>query len=501
MLSFLVKSGVKSVVLFCLLNLATLLSRAEALAQSAPQSSPEKGVVCIYFKRLNPSNPTEGVLMQLVNKSTTSGRFILRTSPDANKAVYVDIGRDVKPNERDVIERNLATRIGDMFSAKSEKSVKSVAQYKDLLKLILDSEQRVFQQIDLTKNFDIRDTVYVFDFDAATQNYSIFKNDGRPEALALYQFVDERWTGKKFYPDYKSRLSKHDFKDFLEPEILEAIFQTRKAPQEQAELNPAQKRTISDADQKATWALILSVISIIIGVFGLLTNAMQGKDKVDQLGRIEGKVKTLENRLNKPFYQTDVNAEEESRRGAQQLQSLVARVIALERAAGVKVTDGISGAVSFKNETAAALQKLIQQYREKWSEEPSLAGVYGQLTLCLDDFTVRLSELENGLLMKDFVIKYVMPHIDALDSLFQPEPDAPINTPEIVNEYLRALQKMLTITEIEVRAKISRFDNERHEKAGAILKTNLESGTITKVLRRGLIHGETVRKAQVIRAE
>ena len=105
------------------------------------------------------------------------------------------------------------------------------------------------------------------------------------------------------------------------------------------------------------------------------------------------------------------------------------------------------------------------------------------------------------MLTKDFVIKYVIPHIDSLDAIFQPEPDAPINTPESVNAYIRELQKLLSITEIEVRTKISRFDNERHEKAGAILKTNLEVGTITKVLRRGLIHGETVRKAQVIRAE
>lgn len=493
---------VKFAVLFCLLPFAATLPRAQAAWQAAAsQASQEKGVVCIYFKRLNPNNPAEGVLMQLVNNRTTSGKFTLRTSPDANKAVYVDIGREIKPNERDVIERNLAARIGDMFFAKGEKSLKTVQQYKNLFKLIIETD-RIFRQVDLTKDFDIKDTVYFFDFDAAAENYSSFKNDSRPEALALYQFVDERWTGKKFYPDYKSRVSKHDFKEFLEPEILEAIFQTRKVVQEPAQLSLAEKRLISDADQKASWALIISVISLIVGVFELLTNAMQGKDKGEQLARIEGKVKLLENRLNKPFYQTEVNAEEESRRSAQQLQSLIARVIALERAAGIKIADGTSGGtVSFKNATAIELQKLIQQYREKWSEDTSLTSVYGQLTLCLDDFAFHLSELENGLLIKDFVLKYAMQHIDTLDALFQPEPDAPINTPEIVNEYIRALQQILGITEIEVRTKISRFDNERHEKAGGILKTNLEPGTITKVLRRGLIHGRTVRKAQVIRAE
>jgi len=485
---------VKFIVLYCLTHFIPLIV---AVAQSAQS---EKGVVCIYYKRLTPADPSEGYLMQLINTRTTSGKFILRTSPDANKAVYVDIGREMKPNERDVIERNLATRIGDMFSAKGEKSLKTVAQYKDLLNLI-EKNDRVFQQIDLSKDFDIKDTVYLFNFDVATQNYSIFKNDGRPEALALYQFADERWTGKKFYPDYKARLSKHDFKEFLEPEILNAIFQNQKATPPPAELTPAQKRTISDADQKATWALIVSVISIIIGVFGLFTNAIQGKDRSEQLGRIEGKVKTLENRLNKPFYQTDRVSEEEGRRDAQQIQSLISRVIALERAVGITLNNGVGGTTTFKNETARDLQKLIELYRQKWSADPSLTSVYGQLSLCLDNFTFRLSELDNGLMMKDFVIKDVMLHIDSLDAIFQPEPDAPINTPESVNEYIRALQKMLDVSEIEVRTKVSRFDPERHEKAGAILKTNLEAGTITKVLRRGLIHGATVRKAQVIRAE
>lgn len=488
---------VKSIVLWSFAPLVMLLFRAEAVAQSSPS---EKGVTCIYFKRLNPSNPSDGLLMQLINKSTTSGKFVLRASPDANRAVYVDIGRDIKPNERDVIERNLATRIGDMFSAKGDKSLKTVSQYKDLFNLIIEND-RVFKTLDLTKNFDIKDTVYLFDFDAAAQNYSIFKNDGRPEALALYQFVDERWTGKKFYPDYKARVSKHDFKEFLEPDIVESIFQTRKPTPEYAEIAPAQKRTISDADQKATWAIILSVISIAVGIFGIFSSVSQGKDRGDQLSRLEGKVKSLENRLNKPFYQTNIGLEEEARKTNQQIQTLVSRIVALEKSAGIKAIDSPNGIQNFKNETAAKLQRLLQTYRAKWSESQDLSSVYGQLTLCLDDFAYRLLELESGTLLKDFVIKYAMPHIDALDAIFQPEPDAPINTPSLVNEYIAELQAALGISEIEVRAKVSRFDNERHEKAGAILKTNLEAGTITKVLRRGLIHGETVRKAQVIRAE
>ncbi len=491
--SFLVKF-----VVLCMLMFAEFLPCAKAAWQAVPQAAQEKGVVCIYFKRLNFNNPSEGFLMQIINKNTTSGKFILRTSPDPNKAVYVDIGREVKSNERDVIERNLAARIGDMFSAKGDKSLKTVAQYKELFKLISENE-RIFKQVDLSKNFDIRDTVYLFDFDAASQNYSVFKNDGRPEALALYQFVDERWTGQTFYADYKSRLLKHNFKEFLDPEILEAIFQTRQISREATGLTDAQKRIISDADQKATWALILSIIGIIVGIFGLLTNTLQGKDKDDQLRRVEGKMKLLESRLNKPFYQTDINSEET--RSTQQIQNIISRIVALERATGISTANHINKLLSFKNETAKKLQELIQLYRDKWSTDQSLSSVYGELTICLDDFAFHLSELENGTVVKDFVIKYAMPHIDALDALFRPEPDAPINTPESVNEYIRALQNILNITEIEIRTKISRFDNERHEKAGAILKTNLEPGTITKVLRRGLIHGETIRKAQVIRAE
>ncbi len=485
---------VKFIVLYCLTH---FIAPIVAVAQPAQS---EKGVVCIYYKRLNPSNPSEGYLMQLINISTTSGKFILRTSPDANKAVYVDIGREIKPNERDIVERNLATRIGDMFSAKGDKSLKTIAQYRDLLTLI-EKNDRVFRDVDLTKNFDIKDTVYLFDFDAAAQNYSIFKNDGRPEALALYHFTQERWIGGKFYADYKERVSKHNFKEFLEPNILNAIFQVPKSTPQNAELNDAQKKLLRDADQKATWAMILAVVSFIVGIFGIFVSASQGKDKGEQLTRLEGKVKVLENRLNKPFYQGVSNTEEENKFSTQQIQSIVNRLMALEKAIGTNTTQSFSIPTSFKNDTATKLLQLIQEYRQKWSANDSLSSVYASLSLCLDNFAFRLSELDGGMLTKDFVIKYVIPHIDALDLIFQSEPDAPISTPPSVNDYIASLQKVLNIAEIEVRPKVSRFDNERHEKAGAILKTNLETGTITKVLRRGLIHGETVRKAQVIRAE
>lgn len=490
MLSF----RVKFMVLYCLTHFIVPIVAVAQPAQS------EKGVVCIYYKRLNPSNPSEGFLMQIINKNTTSGKFILRTSPDVNKAVYVDIGREIKPNEREVIERNLAARIGDMFSAKGDKSLRTIAQYRDLLTLI-EKNDRVFRDVDLTKNFDIKDTVYLFDFDVAAQNYSIFKNDGRPEALALYHFTQERWIGGKFYADYKERVSKHDFKEFLEPSILNAIFQVPKPTPQNAELNDAQKKLLRDADQKATWAMLLAVVSFIVGIFGIFVSASQGKDKGEQLTRLEGKVKVLENRLNKPFYQGMINTEEENKFSTQQIQSIVNRLMALEKAIGTNATQSFSMPTSFKNDTATKLLQLIQEYRQKWSANDSLSSVYASLSLCLDNFAFLLSELEGGMLTKDFVIKYVIPHIDSLDLIFQSEPDAPISTPESVNDYIAALQKALNISEIEVRPKVSRFDNERHEKAGAILKTNLEVGTITKVLRRGLIHGETVRKAQVIRAE
>jgi len=490
---------VKFIVLFCLTNLAVLDAFIRAVAQPVPQ---EKGVVCIYYKRLNPNEPSEGFLMQLINKRTTSGKFILRTSSDPQKAVYVDIGREINPKERDIIERNLATRIGDMFTTKSEKSLKTVAQYRELLTLI-ESNERVFKQVDLAKNFDIKDTVYLFNFDAAAQNYnySIFKNDGRPEALALYHFTHERWIGRKFYADYKERVSKHDFKEFLEPSILNAIFQVPKSTPQNAELNDAQKKLLCDADQKATLAMLLAVVSFIVGIFGIFVSASQGKDKGEQLTRLEGKVKVLENRLNKPFYQGINNTEDENKFSTQQIQSIVNRLMALEKAIGTNATQSFSMPTSFKNDTATKLLQLIQEYRQKWSANDSLSSVYASLSLCLDNFAFLLSELEGGMLTKDFVIKYVIPHIDSLDLIFQSEPDAPISTPPSVNDYIVALQKALNITEIEVRPKVSRFDNERHEKAGAILRTNLETGTITKVLRRGLIHGETVRKAQVIRAE
>ncbi len=477
-----------------LLGLILLLQ--EAVAQPATQ---EKGVVCIYYKRLNPSDPSEGFLMQLINKRTSSGKFILRTSTDPSKTVYVDIGRDINPNEREVIERNLAARIGDMFTAKSDKSLRTIAQYKEFLTLI-ERNDRVFQQIDLTKNFDIKDTVYLFDFDAAALNYALFKNDSRPEALALYHFTRERWGDWKFYPDYKERISKYDFKEFLEPSIVRAIFQVPKSSPEKAELNDAQKKLLHDADQKATWAMLLAVVGLIVGIFGIFVGVSQGKDRDEQISRLEGKVKVLENRLNKPFYQSISSNSDENKVPSQYLQSVINRLIALEKIIGLNPAP-VNLPTEFKNNTANQLFQLIQDYRKRWSANTELASVYASLSLCLDDFAFRLSALDYGMSTKDFVIQHAIPHIDAIDSVFQSEPDAPINTPQSVNDYIVALQQVLNIKEIEVRPKVSRFDNERHEKAGAILKTNLEAGTITKVLRRGLIHGETIRKAQVIRAE
>ncbi|MCS6988341.1 MAG: hypothetical protein NZM06_02380 [Chloroherpetonaceae bacterium] len=469
-----------------------------ALAPIESASSQERGVVCVYFKRVNPANPADGFYVQLINRKTTSGKFVLRSNPDPQRAVYVDIGREMKPNERDVIERNLATRIGDMFVSKGEKAFKTIAQYRDLFNLLAASA-RVFQQVDLSKDYDVKDTVYLFDFDLAAQNYSIFKNEGRPESLALYRFAMERWVDGAFFPDYKARLSKHDFKGFLEPETVEMIFQTRKQALEYAELNPAQRRLIVDADQKATWSIILAAIGVIVGIFSFFASVAQSKERTEQIKRLEGKVKNLENRLNKPFYQSGESDEE--RQPNQLLKSLVARVIALEKAAGMKISENGGNLRTFKNETAAKTQSLIQAYRQKWAQDESLAGEFARLSLCLDDMLFRLGELEEGASIKDFVFKHVIPHIDAIDGVFQAEPDAPINTPPAVNDYIVELQRLFSLSEIEVRAKVSRFDNERHEKAGAILKTNLAAGTITKVLRRGLVHGETIRKAQVIRAE
>lgn len=461
--------------------------------------SQEKGVVCIYFKRLNPANAAEGFHVQIINKKTTSGKFILRASGDAQKSVYVDIGREIKPNERDLIERNLAARIADMFSAKGDKAFKTLAQYRELFNRLAENS-RVFQQIDLSKTLDVKDTTYLFDFDLAAQNASIFKNDARMESLALYRFAAERWIDGAFFADYKARLSKHDFKEFLDRETIESIFQTRKPASEYAELNPAQKKLVADADQKATWALLLAALGFVVAIFAIFSSVSQGKEKNEQIRRLEGKVKTIENRLNKPFYQNEP-IDDDARQPSQLLKALTARVIALEKATGVRVSENGGSTRSFKNELAVKTQSLIQTYRQKWSQDETLAGEFDRLALCLDDMLFHLGELEEGMLTKDFVIKYVIPHIDAIDGVFQPEPDAPLNAPPAVNAYIVELQRLFSISEIEVRAKVSRFDNERHEKAGAILKTNLEAGTITKVLRRGLIHGETVRKAQVIRAE
>lgn len=481
---------------FLILSLLFSGLSAKGFSQSISQ---EKGVVCVYIKRVDFNNLKAGFFVQIINKRTSSGKFILKFGDENTQAAYIDIGRNFTPNERDLVERNLAARIGDMFQAKNEKMLKTALHYKELF-LELTEGNFIFKESDLMKKFEIKDTVYVFNFDVAAQNYSILKDAGRRESLALYQFVEERWTGLSFYPNYKDRVSKHDFKEFLSPTVVNAIFDAANTKPVSIELSAAEKQIIADADQKATWAMLLAFVSVVVGIFGIFTNLTQSREREEQAKRIEGKVKSLESRLNKPFYQVDASVDDD-RQAGKLSQTLLARIIALEQKTGHIVIQNGSSPKSFKNETAIKLQRLNQTYQEKWTSDESLVGEQARLALCLDEFALHFTALDDEMPVRDFVIRYAIPHIDSLDSIFQPEPDAPINTPHSVESYLAELCKILSIAEIEVRPKISRFDNERHEKAGAILRTTLEAGTITKALRRGLIHGDFVRKAQVIRAE
>jgi hypothetical protein len=482
--------------LIALILISLLARSAEVTSQTPPQ---EKGAVCLYFKRVDLNNVQAGYYVQLINKHGSSGKFILRLSDDNAKAVFIDVGRTLAANERDLVERNLAARIGDMFQSKNEKLLKTAQHYKELFAELADGNF-MLKQADLTKKFDIKDTVYAFNFDAAAQNYAILKDGARPEALVLYQFVEEKWTGLSFYPNYKDRVSKHDFKEFLSSAIVGAIFEEPTAKPVAPELSAVEKRIIADADQKATWAMLLGLISAAVSVFVIFSSLSQAREREEQAKRLEGKIKSLENRLNKPFYQVD-GAIDDDRQSGKITQTLLSRLIALEQKIGQPVVQNGASPKSFQNKIAIQLQGASRAYREKWTSDESLATEQAQLALCLDEFALHFSALDDGMPLKDFVVRYAIPHIDAMDGIFQPEPDAPINTPQSVEAYIAQICGILSIAEIEVRAKISRFDNERHEKAGAILKTSLEAGTITKSLRRGLIHGDFVRKAQVIRAE
>ncbi|MBC8043156.1 MAG: nucleotide exchange factor GrpE, partial [Rhizobacter sp.] len=117
------------------------------------------------------------------------------------------------------------------------------------------------------------------------------------------------------------------------------------------------------------------------------------------------------------------------------------------------------------------------------------------------DFTAELGLLDDGTPPQLFVQKHLIPHIDHIDHLFQPEPDATLQTPSVVSAYLRDLIEAAGLKEIDIKPRVSHFDIEKHEKAGALLRTGLEPNTVLKVLRRGFLYGNLVRKAQVVRAE
>jgi hypothetical protein len=471
---------------------------------ASPIRAAERGTVCVYHKKINPNDPRGGFYVVILNEHGSSGRFQLRYVAN-QREVYIDNGKQLRPNGRDAATRkDLASKIGDMFSSIDAKKLSTPEQYYSLFNLVLE-ESRTFRPVQQMASFGIQDSIFAFDFDNAAQNIALLQDGNRPESIALYNFTLDQWTASSVPADYKERIARNDFKMFFNEKLVEASFAQKKTDYAamQSEMMRAQQKLAGDADQKATWAILFAVLALAGAIFVLFVTTGQIRGRVDQITKIEAKVKNIEGRMNKPFYQTDQIKADDEKQNTVLIQSLMGRLAALERQNGVTAAHHEFTAKTFSNPTAARLQTIALNYRKAWSENAMLKPqhVAERLMLVIDQFLFQLQDLEEGTTTKTFILKSVIPHIDAIDSVFQPEADNALNTPTEVDAYIKELKSELKLSEIEVRPRASVFDNERHEKAGAILRTNLDAGTITKVLKRGIIHEGYVRKALVIRAE
>jgi hypothetical protein len=474
--------------------LITLFLIAPLYAQS------EQATVCFYYKRQNPVNPDAGYTFFIVNNKQASGQFVLRYAPKS-KFPYIDLGRPISGVNDVEVAQMLSNRIASFFSDYDRRKLSTPLQFRDLIDIITDGS-RVLKQVNLA-TYGVKDRVLAFDADAADANYMLLKEPNALEAGALYNLVVGSWKTNTAQLDYRERVLKSSVaRDLLTSQTIQKAFEIElpSEPQKQ-ELTAEIRALINKAEERATYALIVAALAVLAtGFLGLIIFSELRK-RVEQFNKFESRLKHLDIKINRPFYQQasekDSSSEASSSRTT---EYLLARLSALEQKLGVQSDN----ALTLHHETAKQIQSLAQQHWHTlqqstvFSEQPELLG---RLQIYFSELFAALPDLDNGLPLKTFIQKHIVPHIDRIDSLFQTEPDAALNTPEVVTNYFKDLMQLLDIKEIDIKQKVSKFDIEKHEKAGVILKTPLDSGTIIKVVRRGFIYNGTVRKAQVVKAE
>ncbi len=462
-------------------------------------AQPHSQTVCFYIKRQNLLNTEDGLTLFILNTRQRSSELQLRYQPKT-RFIYLESTKSIAgalPTASEIVQA-FEERLLPFFTEFDKRKLSTPAQYKDLFETLL-SGTRILKQVNLSA-FGIPDRVLVFDADAAELNPAPLKDANSVEAMALYNFVVGEWQERSSLLDYKDRLLKsQDVLNLIRRSTLESLFATPAPSAQQATLSSDELLQIQKAEERATWALLLSFLSLIIIIYLAILSAGNLRKKREQLSKLDTKVKHLESKLNKPFYQEVLQQTDSSSTfNPKTIETLLFRLVALENKLGVERT-----APTFQSEIARQAQALISSYQQRWSRTAPIpqADLVQKLLFLLDEFLTELALLDVELPLKTFIQKSLIPHIDKIDALFQAEPDAPLNTPDSIQEYLRALMNIFGVQEIEIKQKQSLFDHEKHEKAGAILKTNYEPGTVLKVIRRGLLYNGSIRKAQVVKAE
>ncbi|PIO48581.1 MAG: hypothetical protein CMR00_03640 [[Chlorobium] sp. 445] len=474
--------------LFCML----LLPFASTLwAQPEPQT------VCFYFKRQNLLNADDGLTLFILNTRQLSPELQLRIQPKT-KFFYLETAKPIAgatPSANEIVQV-FESRLSSFFTEFDKRKLSTPAQYKDLLEAVTNGN-RILRQVNLSA-FGIPDRVLAFDADAADSNPRLLKDAHSAEAMALYNLALGEWREQTALLDYKDRLLKSTtVSRLLRRTTLESLFE------EPVAIKPTKLMTedlaqIQKAEERATWAFLLAFFSLIVTLYLAIISLSTLRKQREQLSKLESKVKHLDSKLNKPFYQEVLQQSESHSLSPKVFDSVLSRLAALEKQVGVE-----RRTTAFQNDLARQAQTIIASYHSRWQETQPVAQteIAHKLLLYLDEFLAELTLLDSDMPVKSFIQKSLITHIDKIDALFQAEPDAPINTPESVQTYLKALMDVFGVKEIEVKQKQSLFDIEKHEKAGAILKTNYEPGTVLKVIRRGLVYNGSIRKAQVVKAE
>ncbi|ACF13070.1 hypothetical protein Ctha_0600 [Chloroherpeton thalassium ATCC 35110] len=285
--------------------------------------------VCFYYKHINPANPEEGFYFKVVNNNSASDLFQVLYS-SRNKSYYLDFGQESTGGfSSRIVLQDFKEQIGRFFSTFSRGKLTSLTHYKTLIDYVTDGG-RLLKEVDLSA-YGIKDKVYAFNFDALAANAPRLKNMKSPESLALYNFTQNQWFSNEVGLDYKAQVLRADYSLLAKQETILQIFETELAIDAPKPIfSDTDRDIIRSADTKATWAILLAVVSVLVVAYLSITVTSSLRRRATQLSRIEAKVKHLEGKLNRPFYQVD-QLDGSSSASQPKLQNLEARIDVLER--------------------------------------------------------------------------------------------------------------------------------------------------------------------------